>query len=261
MDKFSDFQLQLESIIENFDKNLSSVEELLEFDQTILQFCLKKLRDLEDGLRTGGFKNQYLSAQQTIKAIENIKSHGSTKIKYQTISNQSLVLTVSHFASAVHDLFKSCINFAFKNNLSETLNKEELKFKVKELADLDLNIENRIGEIISQKNNISFQDMKSIQRCFKEYFKYQIEKTKHVNNIIFGQACRHAIVHNGAKADNSLINQLKSTTPNNLNINLNKGDLIHFKNEELKVVMESMNIYLSDLSAGMINHWQGQNGK
>lgn len=165
------FEQDLNLVSENFVKNLSSVVELLEFDQTILQICLTHLRKLDEGLKKANVNNPYLSVQNAIKALKAIQLHDSTKIKYQTISNQCLVLTVSHFASAVHDLFKCCINNAFKKNLSDTLNKEELKFSVKELADLGSDFEKSIGEIISQKNNISFQDMNSIQRNFKSYFK------------------------------------------------------------------------------------------
>lgn len=249
------FEEGLQQISDNFNKNLSSVNELLEFDQTILQFCISHLEDLEEGLKKGGIENPFFSVQRVIKALKNIKLHGSTKIKYQIITNQSLVLTVSHFASAIHDLFKCCINHAFKNNLSDHLNKEELKFNVKELANIGSNLEDQIGEIITQKNSISFQDMKSIQRSFKNYFKYQIKKSDHVNNIIYGQACRHAIVHNGAKVDSSLLNQIKAANPNNLNKDLKDKEEIHFSNDELKIVMDSMKTYLDDLMNGMVKHW------
>ncbi len=252
------FEEELKNISENFNKNLSSVNELLEFDQTILQFCISHLEDLEEGLNKAGIKNPHLSVQKVIKALREIKLHGSTKIKYQTITNQSLVLTVSHFASAIHDLFKCCINHAFKNNLSDHLNNEELKFSVKELANIGSNLEDQIGEIITQKNSISFQDMKSIQRSFKNYFKYQIKKSDNVNNIIFGQACRHAIVHNGAKVDSSLLNQIKAAYPNELNKDLKDKEEIHFRNEELKIVMNSMKVYLDDLKNGMIKHWKSR---
>ena len=249
------FEEELKQISENFVKNLSSVNELLEFDQTILQFCILHLEDLEEGLKKARIKNPFFSVEKAIKALKEIKLHGSTKIKYQIITNQSLVLTVSHFASAIHDLFKCCINHAFKNNLSDHLDKEELKFSVKELANIGSNLEDQIGEIITQKNSISFQDMKSIKRSFKSYFNYHIEKTEHVNNIIYGQACRHAIVHNGAKVDSSLLNQLKAADPNDLNKVLKDKEEIHFSNEELKMVMDSMKSYLDDLMDGMINHW------
>lgn len=246
---------EFERVSHNFSENLQSVEDLLEFDQAILQLCLSHLGDLEMELKKHGFDNPYLSVNKTIQALKNIKEHRSTKIKYRTISNQCLVLAVSHFASAIHDLFKVCINYAFENDLSEELNNEEFKFTVKELAELGSNINERIGELISENKSISFQDMKSISRSFKDYFNYEIDKNINVNNIIFGQACRHAIVHSGARVDQSLLRQVKAADPNHLDMELVKDEGIYFKSDQLRIVIESMGVYLKDLMSGLENHW------
>jgi|GEM_PF-992359 len=253
------FQEELSEVEDAFSNNLDFVQDLLEFDQTILDLCLTHLNELEDDLKDHGFDNPSFSVKNTIKALNKIREHGSTQIKYRTIANQCLVLTVSHFASAIHDLFKICINYAFKNEKSKKLEQEEFKFSVRELADLGNEIDQRIGEIISDKNSISFQDMGSISRNFRDYFGHEIEKTKDVHNIIFGQACRHAIVHSGEKVDRALLGQIKAADPNDLELELKEGDVIYFDKSQINIVMNSMQNYLKNLILDMKAHWNIHN--
>jgi hypothetical protein len=238
-----------------FSNNLESVEDLLEFDQTILNLCLEHLNELEKELKEHGFDNPSYSVDNTTKVLKNIREHGSTKTKYRTIANQCLVLTVSHFASAIHDLFKICINYAFRNEFSKKLAQEEFKFSVRELAELVDEIDQRIGEIISEKNSISFQNMGNIARNFNDNFGYDIDKKANINNIIFGQACRHAIVHSGEKVDRQLLRQIEAAKPNDIKLDLKEGEIIYFDKSQLDIVMKSMMEYLDELIAGMKEHW------
>lgn len=250
-----DVEQEFQTIQENFSKNLESVKDLLQFDQTVLRVCISHLEELEEYFDKKGITNPHLRVTKTIKAIKNIKENDSLKIKYRTIANQCLVLSVSHFASAIHDLFKTSINYAFQNKLSDKLKKEEFKFSVQELVDLGSNIDDKIGELIAENNSISFQDMKSISRAFQNYFGYEISKTKDVDNIIFGQACRHSIVHSGAKVDNKLLNQIRAAKQNELDVDLQEGQILSFKNDHLTIILESMEKYLDNLINGLLIKW------
>ncbi|HOP21733.1 MAG TPA: hypothetical protein PK055_03210 [Gammaproteobacteria bacterium] len=164
--------------IENtFKDNVNDIIKLMEFDQIILNVAIKGLEKLQQNLtRLHNIDNPHLLAENTLQLLRSIKEHESLKPRYQVIFNQCVVLLVSIFASSISDLFKKGINdLAVKGDSSE-LKSEELKISVSQLLEFNGDIKESLGDLIAEKNDLSFQDMKSIGRAFKTYFGFTIEK-------------------------------------------------------------------------------------
>ncbi|MBK6880026.1 MAG: hypothetical protein IPH91_07595 [Elusimicrobia bacterium] len=90
--------------------------------------------------------------------------------------------------------------------------------------------------------------MQSVSRAFKENLDISIERTSDVNDIILAQACRHAIVHSGAFADDQLVRQIAMALPRTLKVDLKKNAKIQFTSEEVTKVSEMMIEYLKNLT-------------
>jgi hypothetical protein len=97
----------------------------------------------------------------------------------------------------------------------------------------------RIGHLIADKNDLKFQDMKSISRAFKDYFGFNIVKDENVNNIIMAQAGRHVIVHDSARINEKIIRQVSGAKPRHLKPQLS-GETIQFNSDEVKLIADSM---------------------
>ncbi len=237
---------QIERIRASFQSSLASIDELLNFDRIVLDFAIQGLEQLTNTLKNQlKVTNPYLLADSNLKSLKNIREHDSMRIQYKRIFNQFLVLLVSHFASTVRDLFESAIDEAAKVDKFEKINRAKIEIT---LAELQKNAETISGgEFLSIQKNISFQDMQSIGRAFQEYFDIAVLKDAHVNNIIIAQACRHAIVHSGARFDKKLQTQVSSAKPRTIKPLVELDSEILFSPEEVKQVGESMKIYLERL--------------
>jgi len=234
------------SIIDNFKKNVSLVEKLANFDRIVLDFAIKSLDKLQDRLKEK-FENERLLATKTLSHLRSIRENDSMRPQYEEIFNQCVVLLVSYFGSAISDIFRHYVTLSISNRPQNQVLREELKFTIEELHDLGFNLSDQIGEIIARKKDISFQDMKSINRAFKDYLGIEMEKDKDVNNIILGQACRHVIVHSGAIADAKLIKQLLSASPRDLKEKIMVNSRIQFTTDELEILHTSMIDFLKEL--------------
>jgi hypothetical protein len=224
-------------------KNIDDIFRLMDFDRDILKFAIGGIEGLQKNLwRFHDIENPRLLAQNTLKMLNNIKDHDSLRPQYQVIFNQCIVLLVSVFASSVADLFRDGICILAKKGDSKSLKKEELKISVSDLLEFDGEINERLGHLIADKNDLSFQDMKSIGRAFKDYFGFDISKDIHVNNIIMAQAGRHVIVHDSARINERVIGQVYGAKPRDLKPELD-GDTIQFSPEEVKLAAESMLVY------------------
>lgn len=239
-------QNQIDRIRSSFDSSLQSVNELLDFDRIVLDFAIHGVNQLSEKLKTQhGINNPYLSADNTLKALKNIREHDSMRTQYKRVFNQFLVLLVSHFASTVRDLFESAIDEAVKTQKFEKINRATIEVT---LADLQKDAEARSsGEILAIQNDISFQDMQSIARAFQDYFDFVITRDTNVNNIILAQACRHAIVHSGARVDKRLQAQVSGAKPRTVKPSVDLDSEILFSPEEVKLVGESMKLYLEQI--------------
>jgi hypothetical protein len=233
-------------IIENFKLNVASVKKLANFDRVVLEYAIKSIESLQNRLKNK-FENERLLASTTLKQLNSIRSNDSMRKEYEEIFNQCIVLLVSYFGSAVSDVFRNYVTARITSSKKMKILQEELKFTIGELRDLDFNLNGQMGDIIARKKDISFQDMGSISRNFKDYLGIVVDKDNNINNIILGQACRHVIVHAGAVADIKLLNQISGATPRDIKEEINVGDKIQFSLEEIEVLSGSMMDYITKL--------------
>lgn len=227
--------------VENvFKKNINDIYKLMVFDRVILQVAINGIEELQEDLRTTySIENPRLLAQTTLQMLQGIKNHDSLRPQYKVIFNQCIVLLVSVFASSIADLFRGGICLLAKKGDSVSLKNEELKISVSELLEYDGEINERLGHLIAEKIDLSFQDMKSIGRAFKDYFEFDIPKDRNVNNIIMAQAGRHVIVHDSARINTRIIRQVSGAKPRDLLPELN-SDTIQFSSNDVKIAAESM---------------------
>ncbi|MEZ5472295.1 MAG: hypothetical protein R3E90_10970 [Marinicella sp.] len=232
-----------------FKKNVDDINKLMTFDKIILDISLKGLYELKNKLQSFiGDENPQLWAQNTITILESLRENESVRPRFQVIFNQSVVLLVSVFASSIADMFRTGIcELALKGD-SKALKNDDIKVTVEQLLEFDGKFNERLGDLIADKNDLSFQDMKSISRAFKQYFEFNIEKDEDVNNIIMAQASRHVIVHDSARISERMINQVKAAVPRNLKPDIT-GEYLTFSPDEVNIAANSMLNYLKGLKS------------
>jgi hypothetical protein len=240
----------MNKIVEQFNLNVKSVYELVNFDRTVLDLAISVVSSsMNNDYRQNRLQRN--AVENPVQALKNIRDHDSLRSKYQVVFNQCLVLLVSYFGSTINNLFNSYLTEFLKLGLTpDTCGKEEIiKVSLAELETLNYDVLGNIGELVISSKNISFQDMQSIARAFRDWLGYEPPKDQNVNNIIVGQACRHVIVHAGGVINKRLINQIKNAKPRDLKPNLIERNLLQFSPDEIKLVGESMIRYVMKLSS------------
>lgn len=236
------------NILVNFKRNVASVHELVNFDETVQVFYLNGLNKAEKAIENFVDKDHpTYGLKKEITMLRKIRDNESLRPYYETMFNQCVVLLVSYFTSAVKELFDSNLTHKIKNHKYEKPEKEEIKISLDELDQLNFDLSNDIGRLIIDKNQISFQDMLSIARAFKEHFNFEPEKDENVNNIIVSQACRHSIVHSGGIVNQKTIRQISKATPRVIKKELKNGEKIQFDTNEIKCISDSMTNYIEML--------------
>jgi hypothetical protein len=230
-----------------FESNLASVEELVRFDDRVIDLILTPLQRHRERLVSAEITNRHLLPDNLITTLRNIKSNASLKAHYQALYNQWLVLLVSYFGSAVRDLFIDATAEAIRNHSHEAILKELLVGPVEEFAEAHDDINLFLADLLASGKDISFQDMQSIGRAFHRFFGVGVERDQIVNDIIFAQASRHAIVHGGGVVDRKLIAQLRNTKPRHLKPDLRLGEQIRFLPVEIEAAANAMRAYLTRL--------------
>lgn len=221
----------------------------MEFDREVLDIAITNVRELCDKLvRHHKLDNPQLTAQRTLQILEGIREHDSLRPRYQTIFNQALVLVVSYFASSVHDLLRRGIGHALEAQPESPVLREEFRLTLRDLKDVDFAVREVAPDFLIQSKDISFQDMKSIARAFKTYLEIEIQKDQAVNDIILGQAYRHAIVHAGGVVSDQTVRQVSGAAPRRVKAKLLSGEVVQFTPEEVELVTESMTGYLKSVS-------------
>lgn len=239
---------QFQAILNNFDTNIEEVFKLLNFDRVILNLCISNLETLEEKLKAKqNISNPTYLPTKTITLLKNIHSNDSLKLQYKTIFNQTLVLLVSHFSSALHTMFKTLLKTVFDNSFDSKILKEEIKVSIEVLKDKHYDMSEYIADVLIAKKDYSFQDMQSTKRAFEECISYSPKKTEEVNNVILAQAARHAIVHSGAIADSKFIRQVSGASPRRIKQSVQEGMYISFSIEEIEIIAKSMKTYLTNL--------------
>lgn len=163
-EKAADLLEQLDKIKANFEATTKSIDELMVIDNVVGTFALTGLQRVQDALEKNGFetKKQQLvyTVRNEIQNFKNIRKDKSLKPHYEIMLNQCVVLLVSHFASAIEDIFQCCLKYKIKENDFTTLDDEKIEMTIGDLKQYDFKILDRIGEIFTSEKDISFQDMK-----------------------------------------------------------------------------------------------------
>jgi hypothetical protein len=238
-----------------FEANIILVKSLMVFDKTVLDFAITVLQKHEAKLSKAKIDNPVFSVAIPLQELKNIRENESLRKQYQAIIDQGLVLLVSYFASAVSDLFCELITDIAVTKRPRKLLGERVEVAVEDLLFEESGDSVDIGRLIIQRKDVSFQDMKSIARLFNDFLDYDPLKDRHVNNIIVAQACRHAIVHSGGKADQKLLNQIRDSVPRDLKAAITLKDSLYFSLDEIDVAAASMQRYLVGLLEGVGQKW------
>ena len=249
MSNVKKFQL----IIDNFNERVDGVNKLLLLDELIIGSTIELLEERQVNLRNCGIDNVHMLGETALQQLKGIRDHKSLKPGYELIHNQCVVLLVSYFSSSIHDLFDTAATIVLGETMPDKIKNKELKMTLEELKAYNFDLSNNIGSIISEKFDISFQDMKSITRAMNDYFGVELPWNKTVNNIIAMQACRHAIAHAGEIADKQLINQLRNSSDRDIQKHLHEGKRIKFTPEEIRIGGAEMKKYISDLCREIID--------
>jgi hypothetical protein len=230
----------------------------VDFDKIVLDFVIISMKGVNQKIKNFT-SNPQLFLDNQIKQLENIRTNNSLNKKYNIMLNQCIVLMVSYFGSAVEDIFKTALNHRLIDCDLDTLSGEEIKLSLGELSALSYNLSDCIGDIVTSKQDISFQDMQSIQRAFKEYFGFYLIKDNDVNNIIMAQACRHVIVHSGSNVSARMVKQVSAAKPRDIKENVFINDKVQFKKEEIIIIGNSMQNYMNSIIANL-DTWQKSKG-
>ena len=244
----------MQGVLDEFTRDLGSVYALLDFDLFIIDLPLKEIGDLKGYAEKHQLQIVQQKADKLEKLLSGIRKHGSTKLSYETIYNQCIVLSVSYFAATLENLFEYCIESAVKDGSVDTLLNKELKLRVKDMCALGSNPLSQVGEFLITSNNISFQDMQSICRAFKEFLRIEIVKDELANDIILSQAARHIIVHNGAVINSRFTNQIASAEPRTVKSQIPTSGKLRFSKDEVIHVGKRMESFVRQLIGNLLQY-------
>ncbi len=254
MTELTKVKQRLQAITQNFDSNADLVSNLMSFDRIILDLCINNLETLDAKLRIKqNISNPIYLPTKTISLLKNIRTNDSLRSQYETIFNQALVLLVSHFSSALHDMFKTSLKMFLDKSSEPKILKEEIKVSLEELKEKNYDLSEDIANVVIAKKDYSFQDMQSTKKAFEECFSYSPEKTMDVNNIILAQAARHIIVHSSAIADKRFLRQISGAVPRSIKQTVQQETQISFNPTEVEIISASMKIYLGNVMNALVN--------
>lgn len=240
------------TISSEFDARTNEVERLMNFDRDLLDVAIQSVTALRERLKQHhALDNPSLTAEKTLEQLNSFRLNDSLRPRYETIFNQALVLLVSYFGSAIHDLFAIGIQRAIDRGTDTTISAEEFKFSVKQLREMDFDVSKSIPELLISSKDISFQDMQSIKRAFQKYLEIVIQKDEDVNNIIIGQACRHVVVHAGGRVSERMLRQIEQASPRRVKVDIQLGQQIQFSESEINLIAKSMKTYVSSIVSSL----------
>lgn len=236
------------TIVTEFAQHQASVRKLVNFDRDISDFVVGTLKDQVERLKASGVTNPDQTGEKLLRVLEPIRTNNSLRSRYETVFNQAVVLLVSHFGSTIHTLFTNTIREVLERGGQDSqIAKEELSFSVSELCDPSFEVRDAIPEALALASDVSWQDMQSIHRTFKKYFRVEMQRDELVNDIIAAQAARHCIVHSGAVVDERMLKQLANAKPRKIKVELRARQALQFSPEEIELVSTQMATYLKRL--------------
>lgn len=229
-----------------FTTNVRSVDRLLALPEEIVVVAVDALRAIEPALEQHHLHTPLKTLRHRLTLLTGMERHPAIGAQYEAMFNQCVVLLVSYFDSAVHTLFEQGIAAALASGARLPIVNEKLKISWRGVSQLILegSSETRFAELLIAHHDISFQDMKSVVRAFHDHLKIDIERTSETNDIILGQAARHAIVHAGGIVDEQMVNQVSGAKPRGLKNTIKQGNVIRFSPDEVRALSMSMTAYV-----------------
>lgn len=242
--------------LEQHERNQDEVRHLLGFDNIILDFCIAAIEGLEERLLNNDeikLTSVYHLPSATLSALRGIRKNGSMRTQYENMYNQCLVLSVSYFVSGLEALFVQGVNQACCCCPDLLVaNREDLKFSISELRACDFNLGEHLGKMIVQKKDISFQNMQTGLKAFKDFLGVEGFTDELVHDSILALANRHAIVHNLAVVDERFQALVKNASKRTVHTEeYNIDDLIKFTPEEVIRLQGSMSSLLEEIAETM----------
>ncbi|MDP2030939.1 MAG: hypothetical protein Q8K12_14975 [Thiobacillus sp.] len=239
--------MNLDTSLATFSENITSVWKLINFDTEVRDIALGGVQTLHEFLKNEkGFDNPKWNGERTLQILQGIRQSPVLKERYSTIYNQAVVLLVSYFGSVIGDVFRAAAARSLER-LDPRVLDTELKLRVSELISLTNSPADQIGDLLIHKEGITFQDMQSTHRAFKQFFGIDLHADETAKNIIVGQACRHAIVHDGGTANSRVMNQIRNAQPRKLKPALALNDRIKFSTDEIELLASEMKAYMAML--------------
>lgn len=225
----------------------------MSFDKSLLELCIGILKEHQQGDRQHRSTNIITAL---ITAFEGVRARGELRVHYEVMYNQCLVLMVSHFASALAELYRRNIVEALRKEVVKGGSKEEIKIPLTRLVGLESANEEVLGTLIRDSQSISFQDMQSTRKAFEAGFGCVVARDADMDNIIVGQACRHVIVHSGAIVDDKFLRQTREAKLNTLGKRFELDATIQFTPGELAMVEASMLRFLTNIADGVAQRFE-----
>lgn len=235
------------SPLDTFHRNLGEVDRLINFDRELLQVVALTVEGLHEQLKTR-HADERLNGKRALDTILGLRDNETIRSKYQAIYNQAVVLLVSHFASALGDLFREAVANQLSTEDPGKLLEEEFKLSVADMKERDWSLVGAVPELLIAKYDYTFQDMGATVRAFTTYTALEPTKGRTMNNIIAAQACRNSIVHAGGRVTEKTTRQLAKIQPRVLKPSLNPGDVLTFSLEEVELVKSEMSLFIEQLA-------------
>lgn len=227
--------------------NLDSVLRLLTFDRDIVEVAVGALTVVKEELARRNLHSVITPVANRTALLQNLATNESLKPQYDAMFNQCVVLLVSYFGSGLHNLFRVSVVAALRSGIDLPVRNEALTVSWRGLEGAEGDREAIFADLLVAQKDISFQDMKSIGRAFGDLLGVAVTRGVHTDNIILGQAARHAMVHAGGHVDDRMVKQLVSVKARTLKTALARGELLRFSPSEVRELADSMRTYVQDL--------------
>lgn len=228
-------------------RNIDTVLRLLTFDRDIVDVAVDVLRSVVDALEEKQLHSLTTRVANRAEALATLSANESLKPQYDAMFNQCVVLLVSYFGSGLHQLFRVSAAEALRRRAELPVRDAKLTVSWRSLEAEETDREALFADLLLAKEDISFQDMGSTTRAFADHLSVNVQRGAVTDNIILGQAARHAIVHAGARVDQRMVNQLRNVRARTLKPEVLVGEVLSFSPEEIVVLAHAMRAFVADL--------------
>lgn len=245
------------AIVASFEANLESVARLSNFDKIVIDFATASIRGRDAKFREAlkskgtGYPERY-SGERLIVQLEQLRDNERLRPDYSLMFKQCIVLQVSYFASALHDLFRYFFQRRIETGEANPILQEVIKISFGQLQEVGWDVRGNAADIFLGSRDISFQDMKSVKRSFKKWLGFGRDRDIVTDRIIVAQAARHCIVHAGGVANERTAGQIRGCTCDDVLPDLEVGELVEATPDDIARVGDAMQTYFNELRTGLL---------